>query len=219
MDRFNTKRAFLYLLIASVAVSAAIAIAVMLFGDFGERETRILMTTLTITATSVLGLACGASLEAGKLRIVPLAGILFSILSGILWIVMLWSTFEARDELFPHVVMSATLLGFACSHISLLSLATLDKRFYWSRIAVHVFVWTLTGLTVFVIWAHIDPSQTMLARAMGVLSIVIGALTVVTPVFHKLSVKENAEDIGAEIENLKARIAKLEIKRASLSAD
>ena len=49
---------------------------------------------------------------------------------------------------------------------------------------------------------------------MGVLSIVIGALTIVTPVFHKLSVKETGEDIDAEIENLKARIAKLESKRA-----
>ena len=214
MNRINTKSAFLYLLIGSVLVSALAGIGVMLFGDFGEREIRILVTTLTITATSVLGLACGASLESGKLWFIPLAGIVFSILSGVLWIVMLWSAFDRASDLFPHLVMSATLLAVACSHISLLSLATLDRRFYWSRIAVHVFVWSLTALTLFVIWSHIDPSQTMLARTMGVLSIVIGALTIVTPVFHKLSVKETGEDIDAEIENLKARIAKLESKRA-----
>lgn len=43
-----------------------IGIGVLLFGDFGEVEVRILMTTLTFTMTSILGLACGAYLESGK---------------------------------------------------------------------------------------------------------------------------------------------------------
>src|SRR6185369_11859971 len=178
----NLKKLFLYLLILSVAISALIGIGVMLFGDFGERETRILMTTLTVTVTSVLGLACGACIEAGKGRVIPIAGIFFAVVSCVTWIILMWSRFDATSDIFPHIVMSVTLLAFACSHISLLSLATLDKRFAWSRVAVHVFVWSLTALTLWIVWAHVDPSQTMLARVMGVMSIVIGGLTVVTPV-------------------------------------
>lgn len=214
----NVRRISLYILIFSVAVSAIIGIGVMLFGDFGEFETKILATTLTVTVTSVLGLACGACLEAGKGRVIPIAGIFFAICSAVLWIVMLWSPFQRDAHYFPHFVMSATLLAFACSHVSLLSLATLDRRFAWSRIAVHLFVWSLTGLTLFIIWWHIDPSDTMLARIMGVLSIVIGALTVVTPVFHRLSSGEdNTAKIDAEISALKKRIEELEAKKAAMS--
>lgn len=217
MNGINPKRAFLYLLIGSVALSALIGIGVMLFGDFGDFETRILLTTLTITATSVLGLACGACLEAGKGRLIPIAGIIFSVISAVLWIVLLWSPFDTEAHYFPHFVMSATLLAFACSHVSLLSLARLDRRFAWSHIAVHVFVWSLTGLTLWVIWAHIDPSETMLARIMGVLSIIIGALTIVTPVFHKLSSPGGQtgrfEEIDKEIAALSERLNELKAER------
>ena len=52
---------------------------------------------------------------------------------------------------------------------------------------------------------------------MGVLSIVIAALTIVTPVFHKLSQKETGlAEIDSEIEKLRTRIAELEQKRAEL---
>jgi hypothetical protein len=214
----NFKRIFLYTLICSVTISAVIGIGVLLFGDFGEFETRVLMTALLVTSVSVMGLACGACVEAGKGRIVPLAGITFSVLSGILWMIMLWSSFESRNDIFIHSVMSATVLALACAHISLLSLATLDRRFLWSRIAVHIFVWLLTTLLLIIFWTDIDPSQNMLARIMGVLSIVIAALTVVTPVFHKLSSSDDdTAKIDAEIERLKERIADLERQKESLS--
>ena len=77
MNDFKLRRTFLYLLIGSVAISAAIGIGVMLFGDFGEFEIRVLMTTLTVTMTSILGLACGAYLESGKGHLMPAAGIVF----------------------------------------------------------------------------------------------------------------------------------------------
>lgn len=214
----NLKRLFLYVLIASVAVSALIGIGVLLFGNFGEFETRILMSTLIVTTVSVLGLACGACLEARKARIIPLAGIVFSVASGLLWMIMLWSSFEQRNDNFIHSLMTVTILALACAHISLLSLATLDRRFRWSLIAVHIFVWSLAGLTIFIIWAHIDPSDNMIARVMGVLSIVIAALTVVTPVFHKLSSSgDDAVRIDAEIERLRERIVELEERKRSLT--
>ncbi len=214
----NLKRLFLYVLIASVAVSALIGIGVLLFGNFGEFETRILMSTLIVTTVSVLGLACGACLEARRARIIPLAGIVFSVASGLLWMIMLWSSFEQRNATFIHSLMTVTILALACAHVSLLSLATLDRRFRWSLIAVHIFVWSLAGLTIFVIWAHIDPSDNMIARVMGVLSIVIAALTVVTPVFHKLSSSgDDAARIDAEIERLRERIAELEERKRSFT--
>ena len=214
----NLKRLFLYVLIASVALSAVIGIGVLLFGNFGEFESRILMSTLIVTTVSVLGLACGASIEAGNARTIPFAGITFSVACGVLWMIMLWSSFEPRNDVFIHSLMSVTVLALACSHISLLSIAKLDRRFAWSRIAIHLFIWSLTALLLFVFWTDIDPSENMIARVMGVLSIVIAALTVVTPVFHKLSSSgDDAAKIDEEIERLKEQIAELEKRRTFLS--
>lgn len=214
----NFKRLFLYVLIASVAVSAAIGIGVLLFGDFGDFETRVLLTALIVTAVSVIGLACGACVEAGKGRVVPLAGIVFAVLSGVLWMMMLWARVEPRNDVFVHSLMSATVLALGCALISLLSLATLDRRFFWSQIAAHIAVWLLMAILLVIFWAEIDPSQNALARTMGVISIVIAALTVVTPVFHYLSSAGNdAAKIDAEIERLRSKIGELEEKRLALN--
>lgn len=213
----NLRRIFLYTLIASVAVSAAIGIVAIVFGSFGEFETKILLTTLTITVTSILGLACGACFEAGRGRVIPVAGIAFSIVSAALWMVMIWSRFDPESDIFIRTVMSATLVAAACSLISLLSLARLDKRFRWSRLLAHAAVWSLTGLILWVIWAEVDPSNSWLARTMGVLSVIIASVTVITPVLHYLSSAEKGVDaIDAEIAELRSRISKLEAEKAAM---
>ena len=71
----NPRKLFLYTLIASVALCALIGIAVMLFGEFGEFETKVLLTTFTVAVTSILGLACGAYYESRHARMLPFTGI------------------------------------------------------------------------------------------------------------------------------------------------
>ncbi len=214
----NIKRLFLYVLIASVAVSALIGIGVMLFGNFGDFESRVLMTTTAITVTSILGLACGAYLETGRGRYLPITGIVSAVVSAVMWIIMIWSG-EMESRWFAKVLMSATLIAASCLHLSLLSLARLERRFVWAKYAVHGAIWTSLSMLLIIIWAEYDPSDNIVARTLGALAIVIAALTVVTPVFHKLSFQSNGiEQIDAEIEELKARIAELETQKAGIEA-
>lgn len=217
MRNLNLRKFFLYLLIASVGLSALIGVVVMIFGNFGDFETRILLTTLTVTVTSILGLACGACLEAGRGRLLPVTGIVFAVISAVLWIIVVWA--NTRDsKYFANLVMTATLVAASCSHIALLSLATLDRRFLWSHWAAHLSVWSLTAIILWIIWWNIDPSDSWIARTMGVLSIIIGSLTVVTPVFHKLSSSGSGTDaIDVEIERLRARIEELETKKKMMA--
>lgn len=217
MENINLKKFFLYLLIGSVALSAILGIGVILLGDFGEFEMKILLTTLTVTITSILGLACGACLEAKRGKILPYAGIGFAIISAALFIFFIWDGFT-NEETLIKIAMSVLILAVSCSHISLLSIARLDKRFLWSRYAVHVSIWSLTAILIYLIWIEKDYSSDLIPRVLGVLSIIIAALTIVTPIFHKLSRQTTkTEDIDAEIEKLKARIAELELQRAELS--
>jgi hypothetical protein len=216
VDRPGLKILFLYALIASVALSALIGIGVILFGNFGEFEIKVLLTTLTVTVTSILGLACGAYLETKQNRLIPVAGIILALVSAVMWVYLIWHG-TVHEEGFVKTLMSTTLLSASCSHISLLSLARLDRKFIWSRYAVHVAVWSLTAFLLYLIWNPDRMTEETTGRVVGVLSIIIAALTLVTPILHKLSAgaPESAE-IDAEIASLKARIEELEARKASL---
>ena len=217
MSNINFRKFFLYLLIASVGISALIGIGVMIFGSFGEFETKVLLTTGTITVTSILGLACGAYLETRRGRLLAIAGIACALVSAVMWMLIIWAWRDQNDT-FVKVLMSVTLFAASCSHLSLLSLATLDKRFMWSRYAVHLAVWSLTALAMFLIWSTLWHDNELVGRVMGVLSIVIGALTVITPVFHKLSSTGlESSAIDSEIDRLRIRIGELEAKKAEIA--
>ena len=212
----NPRQLFLYVLIASVAVSAVIGIGVFLFGNFGYYEVRVMMTTLTVTVASILGLACGAYLESGRGRLLPLAGITFSVAAAVMTFLIIWNVSD-ESETFIRSTATVTLLALSCSHLSLLSLARLDQRFSWSRIFAFACVGLLSTTLLYLIWAEPDFPDDLIIRVIGILSILVAAITVMTPVFHKLSVGDGEiAGIDAEIEKLKGRIAELEEKKAAL---
>lgn len=210
------KKAFLYLLISSVLISAAVGIVVILIGNFGEFETKVLLTTLTITATSILGLACGAYLETARGKFLPTAGIVLAIVSAVMWIILIWYG-ETQNDRFFKSLLSATLVSASCSHISLLSLARLERKFMWSRYAAHIAVWAVAAILLYFIWTDGNIDEDLMGRVTGVLGIIIAALTVITPVFHRLSSSEpTVQEIDKEIADLKAKIDELERRKDAL---
>lgn len=225
----NLKKFFLYTLIISVVISALLGIGVLLFGEFDELAARVLLTTFTITVASILGLACGAYFESGRGKALPLAGIFFSIAGGVLCIVMIWWR-DPYSENLGKTTLTAVMLATACALLSLISLARLDSRFRWSYYALHIAVWTLNAILLYILWFEPESSGDLVARIIGVLSIVIAALTIMTPVFHWLSRRSLANaveqtpgqvttiaDIDAEIAQLRERIDELERKKAGLT--
>ena len=113
--------------------------------------------------------------------------------------------------------MTTTVFAAACSLLSLLSLARLDKKFQWSLYLAHFAVWFFSAILSYLIWFEKSFTGEWIPCTIGVLSIVIAALTIITPVFHRLSQHTTkTEEIDAEIERLKARIAELENQRKEL---
>lgn len=216
----NLRKFFLYLLIISVVASALIGIGVILFREFGDLETRILMTTFTITVASILGLACGANLELQRGRIFPISGIFFSIIGAILCIAMIWFN-DPETQTLGKATLTAIMLAVLCAHISLISIARLDARFKWSYYVIMAADIILTAILLIILWFEPESSSDMTARIIGVLSIVIAALTIMTPVFHKLSGKSESgderENIDAEIAILRGKIEELERRKAALA--
>lgn len=179
----NPKRVALWFLIASVALSAIVGIIAIVAGTFGRTEAQILLTTLTISAASILALACGALWETGRAKILPLAGIALAVGDAVLFIVGIW--FESQSESYWKFSASVGLIAVATAHTCLLSLARLAPRFGWSRIAAIITAYSLALLFVYII--YYTPRGDTIIRVMGVLSIILAALTILTPVFHRLS--------------------------------
>jgi hypothetical protein len=213
----NLRRLFFYVFITSVVLSAGIGIGVLLFGNFGHIETRVLMTTLSVTITSILGLACGAYFETGRGRALPVAGIFFSLSAGLMSFFIIWNALD-RNETFIKAFLTATMLGAACSHLSLLSLARLDRRFAWSRVTAFVCVSLLCAISLYIVWFEPIGGSDLIYRILGVLGILVGSVTILTPVLHRLSSTEpDVVVLDKEIERLKKRLAELELERSRLT--
>ncbi|REJ75500.1 MAG: hypothetical protein DWQ47_08485 [Acidobacteria bacterium] len=208
------KRLFLFSLIASVALCAVIGIAVIILGNFGELEQKILLTTFTVTCMSILGLACGPAYETERGRIVATPGIVLAVTAGAAWMFLIWVNSMPESQLIPKGIMTATLLAIVFAHLSLVVLAKLEKRFLWAQYLLYVCVAALTGLLLSLIWFTDTFESDVTFRALGVLSILVAALTISVPVLHKLSDTQTDEaKIDDEIERLRARIAELEARK------
>lgn len=205
----DLRRLFLYLLIASIGLSAVIGIGVILFGNFGEIEVRVLFTTLTVTVTSILGLACGAYFESGRGKYLPLTGIGLSIVSALMCFLIIWNVLD-DNKVFIKSFLTATLVAAACSHLSLLSLARLDRRFAWTRIAAVVCVLLLCAILLYILWFEPRGDSDIIYRILGVLGILVASITVLTPILHKLS------SAGSDLDKIEAEIADLERRISTL---
>jgi hypothetical protein len=214
----NLKKVSLYSLIISVAVSALIGMGVILFGDFGEFETKILLTNLTISGLSILGLACGAYYETRRGRLLPLSGVVLSAVSAVLCVFVIWTSFKNLNENVAKTLMTTSVIAVACAHLSLISIARLDLRFAWSRHLLYLADATLSVIFLSLIWFEPNVDSGTLGKIIGVITIAIAALTIMTPIFHRLSFKAVAvEDIDLRIARLRAEIEELERQKARIA--
>jgi hypothetical protein len=179
----NPKRIALLFLIVSVVVSALLGIIAIIVGTFGRTEVQILLTTLTISAASICALACGALWEAGRAKLFPMIGIALAIVDAVLFIIGIW--FETSSEAYWKFSAALGCVAVATAHACLLSLARLAWRFAWSRVAAFIAAYLLAALFIYMI--YFTPNGDGVIRIIGVTSIVLAAMTILTPVFHRLS--------------------------------
>jgi hypothetical protein len=180
----SPRRIALWLLIGSVGASALLGIIIVLAGNFSEIEVRIMVTTLTISAMSICALAAGALWESGRKKPLSLAGIILAIVAAAIILVGIWT--RTSSEEFWKFSASVGLVAVATAHACLISLASLSKSFAWARIAAFIAVYALASEFIYIFYGDPEPADTIV-RIIGATSIVVAALTIVTPIFHRLS--------------------------------
>ena len=210
-------------MICSIALSALMGIWAILSGDV---EYRVLGTTLTIVGTSVLGLACGAFLENprsrnGALIVVPVLGIILSVLSALITMWLIWVEASWSGEVIFKTLLVSTIFAFSLAHLSLLSIARLSRRFQWSLITAGLVVLALASIISFIVVFEPPSEDTSVLRLIGVLAVIDAAVTVMIPIFHRLSRTEFVDipsitEIEAKITGLKAQITRLEKQKEDI---
>lgn len=182
----NPKRTGLQVLIASVVVSAALAIFSLLRGEFSDTDGKILLTALSIAAASVLTLSNGIVLEQGRSRPVATLAIIVSVVGFGLLVVTIWNSFDL-DELIK-VAASTIFLGVTLTHWSLVSIARIPARFRLLQVAAFPLSGILATFLIAAVWGRVEGSQT--AQIAGVIGILTVAITIILPVLQRLSVTE-----------------------------
>jgi len=194
----SRKKIALWFLIVSVAISAVLGIIVILTGNFGRLEVRIIFTTLTISAASIGALACGAASEAGRYKALATVGIGLAILAAVLLILGIW--FEPDGDQYWKFTASTSVVAAATAHACLLSLAKLARRFAWSRAFAFVMIYLLA--TFIILSIYFEPTSDFGLRLIGTTSIIVAAITIITPIFHRLS-RDDFHDGTAEVQRPK----------------
>ena len=139
-NQFSLRRLFLYVHIVSVTCSAVVGIGQILTGH--DRDFRVLLTAVTIALASVCGLGCCAALESKRARIVPIAGLVLTLIGATLIIAMIWSSLQDWE----NAAWLVSVYAVACAHVSLLSIARLASRYSWAFVVAVAAIFTVATL-------------------------------------------------------------------------
>ncbi len=191
-------RLVLRVLIASVAVSAAVGIFVLVTRDFDSTGGRTLATVVTISASGLLVMANGAAWDRGRLNYFPLAGTAVALATLPVLLVSYWTDFDA-ETLWKSGVRMLFASVYA-AYVSLASIPRLQRRYWLLRAAAYAAGLAVTVVLTAMLWNEWTSAPAW--RTVGVLGILVTALTVSMPLLRRMG------DIapGAEAESADARV-------------
>ena len=180
--QLGLQRLALRVLIASVVVSAAMGVFALLVGEFGDTQSKLLLTSLCVSGAAIEAMACGFALERGRLGSFPLLGIATGIAGFGLLIGGLWA--DAGSDPFWRSTGTVLVLAAAATHACVVSPFGLVGRFRWVFGAAYALNALVTALVVIAIWS--EPEGSGYWRFLGAVAILLAAATIAIPVLRRL---------------------------------
>jgi hypothetical protein len=179
------KQLLVYLTITSLAATAALAIGVLLLGDFDDTEARVLLTTLAISVSGVLGLPAAVLLEQGRSPVLAWASITLTVVLFAAFEIMVWQNEDSE----PGWKFVGTLAAVTVASTQISALTTRlragdrpsVRKVYASAVALVV---VIAVLVVAAIWEEIDDATYY--RILAALAVLNVLLVVVQPFLRKL---------------------------------
>ena len=183
------RAAFLWTLIASLSLAAALGIVAILMPNLIGADEEILGTSLLLGLHSLPPLACSIVISRRRVRWAMWMGIVCSPIAWALWMPLIWSmSFAQGYRVEVALVKSAfTLLFLAiwAAHLGLLTLMPLDRPIFRNeRIGTLIMTAIVLLIGTPAMWWEWD--HDWFWRGFAVLCILAGCGTVITPIFSLL---------------------------------
>ncbi|MFZ2537634.1 MAG: hypothetical protein WAX04_01880 [Oscillospiraceae bacterium] len=182
------KKIFLITMIVSLSISALIGILVILVGNLGEMEARILGTTLALGGFSLVGLCCSTIYDKPKYKIFSAAGMVVCILAFVHSTLLIWQAYGIDNWEWPlKLLVSFIIISLSMGQISILLLIN-----YKNKKARNV-LWITIGLICVVgfmllamVYDLIDGGTEVFFRFLSVFAILDALGTITTPILKKI---------------------------------
>ena len=198
---------YVRVVIGLIIVNAAFAVFVLLRGEIGDTEGKILGTSLVATASAVLAMTCAPARAAGRLGPVPLTGMLAAAAGFAAVTVVIWG--EVDEVWIGKVAGSAFIIAVASALACLLSAWPIEGRSAWVGVAANLLIAGVGGMLLFALWFEVGSSGYW--RGFSVLAVLLAAAALAVPVLHRGGPEATREPIrhcpfcGSTIEGVSGR--------------
>jgi len=185
---------FLRSMIGSLSLAALLGIIALLLPDLIGKDVEILFSTLLFAIYSLLALCCAIVMEKRRLTALMWIGIASSVISLIVWLLLIWFDsswqWEVRDNL-ARTAGTFTTFTVVIALSGLLVLPRLDGFSAKSlRISTIVVLVLLSACIVILFWWHEwiydNVKLDLVERGLGVLGILSASGTVIIPIVWKV---------------------------------
>lgn len=203
------KRRLLLAALAALGLSAALAILILLFGEFGGTQVRILATTFSISGYSLLMLPGALLAERRRARTLALANVAWAAIGFVLVLAVIWV--DSGSDSLGRLLGTATAVAFALAQVAAMTVwrrdddsAALRRVFIGATATVAL----LAALVVYALWA--EPDSEGFVRALAALAVLDVFLVILQPLLRRLrgddTVTVVLEGTREQVDNALARV-------------
>jgi hypothetical protein len=178
----NYKKYFLWTLIAALSISALIGIIIFQIGNFGEKERKLLFTTLTLGVYSLTGLCSSKILNRPIFKIFSIAGMVISFLGFLTTVAAIWEMVDIEN--IWKIMVIFFILSFSFGHISLILLIRPAKESIKILMIVTILFITLVAFTLIKATLVEFSGVEWYYRQLGVCAILDILGTIATPILN-----------------------------------
>lgn len=176
------KPLFTRIVIGLIVANAAFAIFVLLGGDIGEVEGRILGTSLVATGSAILAMACTPALTRGRLGFVPHLGMAAAAVGFATVTMFIWADVDSLA--LGKVAGSAFVVAGAAALACLLSGWPLRGGSAWVGVAANLLVASVAAMILLPVWTDVGDNGGYW-RLFSILAVLLAAAVLAVPVLHR----------------------------------
>jgi hypothetical protein len=183
------RRAALIITLGSIAIWTILAIIALLGGGFGDTQWKILVSSMLITAGSMVALACVVPLHAGRLGLLPWAGVGASAVGFFMMVLGIWA--ETSWDAALKIAVSLIVAAIAIGAVGLIDGARLQASHKWIVATSQILLGFADALIIAAIWGEI--SNSLFWRVTAIILVLTSASRLSVPILHRMAAISSSE--------------------------